>query len=69
MLSNKEERLRDLGLCSLEKRRLGKILSMCLNTQWEEIKATETDFSLVFSDRTRGDGHKIKYKKCCLNMK
>lgn len=68
-LSYKEEELGDLGLCSLERRRLGKILSMSLNTRWEEIKGTETDFSLVSSDRKRGNGHKIKYNKCCLNIK
>lgn len=57
-----------MGLCSLERRRLEKILSTCLNTRREEIMGKETDFSLVFSDRTRGNGHKTEYKKCFLNM-
>jgi len=46
----------------------GEILSMCINTRWEGITRTKTEFSLS-SDRTRGNGHKLEYKNCFLNIK
>ena len=56
-----EERLRELKLFSLENRRLrGRILSMCTNSRWEEVKKREPDFSAVASGRTRGNGHILK---------
>lgn len=33
-----EERLRELLLFSLKKRKLGGILQLCVNTRWERIK-------------------------------
>ena len=46
-----EERLRELGLFSLKKRRL------------------RGDLIYAYSDRTRGNGHNLKQRKFCLNMR
>jgi len=46
-----EDRLRDLGLFYLERRRFKKILLMCLNTRQERIK--QDLFSVVSSERIR----------------
>ena len=40
-----EERLRELGLFSLEKRRFRAILLMCINTRWEGAKKMDPDSS------------------------
>lgn len=63
-----EERLRELGMLSLEVVRLRGILPVCVNTRREGAKNIARLLPLVPNSRARGSGHKLEHGRFYLRI-
>lgn len=63
------ESLRVVGLFRLEKKRLGGSASVYGHLKWGNNEDGAKLFQAVSSDRKRGNGHKQKCIRFCLNMR
>ena len=65
-----EERLRQLGLFSLEKRKLrGYLIVAFQYLKWDDKRAGEGHFTRACSDRTRGNAFKLKEGRFRLDIR
>lgn len=64
-----EERLSELGLLSVKKRRLGNSINAYKYLKGGCSEVRTRLLSVLPSDRKRGSGHKLKHKRLCLNIR